>query len=138
MARQRGARNKAVIERERIAAEIAARTVADARTSGKKLAKEILEEFMFLFTNVAAGHQPASPQDVPSDVFKEYATLAVDTARKLAPFQSPTFQAITIAPPPDTNAAQQRRRFTLTIFDGPPPPQMQQDEERPMKVVNPR
>lgn len=134
MPRPTGSKNKAVIERERVAAEIAARTVADARTTGKKLAKEVLEEFMHAFAAVASRNQPTSAQEVPNDTFEKYAILAVDCATRLAKYQSPTFQSVTIAPPPDPAANETRRRFTLTIFDGPPPPQL---EERALKLVNP-
>jgi hypothetical protein len=51
----------ATIERERIAAQIAERTVMDARTHGKKFAKEVLEEFMHTFATMAAVYQPMPP-----------------------------------------------------------------------------
>lgn len=41
---------------------------------------------------------------------------AKDCAAKLAPYQSPTFRAIVVAPA-DQNAGEMRKRFTLTIFD---------------------
>lgn len=102
--RSKGTPNKATIEKDRIAAEIAARTVADAQVSGKKLAKEVLDEFMHLFAGMAAHHQPlpkgqinADPKRNPDRAeFDKYAMLAVDCARRLAPYQSPTFQAIAI------------------------------------------
>lgn len=125
--RAKGTKNKAILERDRIAAEIAARTVADARVAGKKLAKDVLEDFMLLFAGMAAHHQPAPPTGAPNayaneEKFNEYAQLAVSCAHKLAPYQSPTFQAIMIAPPPpDPNDPRQRKRFTLTIFEGGKP-----------------
>jgi hypothetical protein len=124
--RQRGTPNKTTIERQRVTAEIAARTVADARVAGKKLAKEVLEEFMFLFADMAAYYKPALPTAPPNEnanegKFGEYARLTVDAAHKLAPYQSPTFRAIVVAPPPGPDVAK-RMRFTLKIFEGERPP----------------
>lgn len=121
--RPKNSRNKATIERERVAAEIAQKTVADARVAGKKLGKEVLDEFMHLFAGMAAAYQPAppgmeiapSPGRRPDEAkFEKYALLAIGCARDLARYQSPTFQAIQIAPPPPPPGA---RRFTLTIFE---------------------
>lgn len=99
-----GAKNKRTLENERVAAQIAERTVADARTAGKRLAKEVLEEFMFLFAGMAATYQPMPPnaplsptQDEPK--FERYAKLAIECAHKLAPYQSPTFQAVAVMTP---------------------------------------
>lgn len=128
-----GGKNKATIARDLIAAEIAAKTVADARVQNRKLAKEVLEEFMHLFAGLAARHQPlprgitnTDPKRDPDEgLFDRYAVLAVDCARKLAPYQSPTFQAIMIAPPPDVGQPEQRKRFTLTIFEPSGPPALE-------------
>lgn len=105
--RKRGSRNKAVIERERIAAEIAARTVADAKISGKKLAKEVLDDFMHLFAGMAAHHQPIPKgQPIPPGrdpdraMFEKYAQMAVSCAADLAKYQSPTFKAVQIVDQP--------------------------------------
>ena len=99
--RRRGTPNKATIER----ALIAARTVADTRAEGKKLAKEVLQEFMELFAGMAAYYQP-TPAHLPPNPnenepqFLRYAGLAVECAKAVAPFQSPTFKAIAVVPPP--------------------------------------
>ena len=104
--RQLGTRNKASLEKERIAAEIAARTMADARVAGKKLAKEVLEEFMFLFAGMAAHYQPTPPHLPQQNVnasetkFLQYAELAVTAAKSLAPYQSPTFKAVQVSSGP--------------------------------------
>lgn len=95
--RARGTKNRATIEKERIAAEIAARTVADARVAGRKLGKDILDDFANLFYSMAAKFQANLPND--EDKFLRYAGLAVDCAHKLAPFQSPTFRAVAIVAP---------------------------------------
>ncbi len=102
--RTKGTPNKATVERERAAAEIAKRTVADARHHGKKLAKEVLEDFMFLFAGMAAHHQPAPPTG-PSNPnenrasFVEEAKLAVYCAKELAPYQSYRFAAVAVTAP---------------------------------------
>lgn len=139
LGRPKGAKNKTTIERNRIAAEIAARTVIDAKTTGKKLAKEVLDDLMHLFVGMAAHHQPTPPGAPPvagarpdEARFEKYARLALETARALASYQSPTFRAIVVAPAPDANQPEQRKRFTLTIFEGgkPPPPMIEQKANR--------
>src|SRR5580658_6757487 len=71
----------------------------------KKLAKEVLEEFMMLFAGMAATHQPLpagvelegrSPDEAK---FLKYAELTVSTAKALAEYQSPKFRAIMVASP---------------------------------------
>lgn len=124
----KGSKHKATIQRELIAAEIAARTVADAKINNKPLAKEVLDQFMHVFAGMAATFQPLPPGAQPKpghtpneDKFEKWAVLAVKTARDLAQFQSPTFKAIAITPPPETNPGDRRKRFTLTIFEGERP-----------------
>ena len=116
--RAKGVPNKATLQK----ALIAERTVADARMSGRKLAKEILDDFMQLFAGMAAHYQPTPPdrpqnpsQDEP--MFEKYGRLAVETAKALANYQSPTFRAIVVAPPPEEKG-EMRKRFTLTVFEG--------------------
>lgn len=109
--RQVGAKNKATLERERIAAEIAARTVADARTQNRKLAKEVLDECMVTLMGMAATFQPlppgvVDPMRTPDEGrFKEYIQLAMYAAKALAPFQSPTFKAVAVAAVNDLTGA---------------------------------
>lgn len=129
--RVKGTKNLETIKKERVAAEIAARTIADARIHDKPLAKEVLDTFMHLFAGMAAKHQPLPDGSVipsnrkPNPVqFEKWARLAVETATKLAPYQSPTFKAIMIAPPPDPGSNDKRRQFTLTIFEGGKPPRV--------------
>ncbi len=93
---------------------IAERTLHEARATGKKLAKEVLEEFMFLFGGIAASYQPLPPNvqapagHVTDEVkFVKYASLAVEAAKALAPYQSPTFRAMNV---------------TVTPGDQQPPP----------------
>lgn len=94
--RAKGTPNKATIER-------AVRAEADVikhEVSGKKLAKDVLEDFMFLFAGMAAAYQPLPPgaavpagREPNEGKFEKWATLAVKTAADLAKYQSPTFRA---------------------------------------------
>lgn len=112
--RQKGSRNKAVIEREeqarltreRIELEMQALGGKDpaltaALIEGKKLAKDVLSDFMELFAGMAAYYQP-TPANLPQNananrgMFEVYAFAAVDAAKALAPFQSPRFSAMMV------------------------------------------
>lgn len=88
---------KTTIER----ALIAERDVLASKAAGKKLAKEVLEEFMLVFAGMAATYQPVetNPNKNPGE-FVKYAELAIDCANKLAPYQSPTFRAIAVSAMP--------------------------------------
>ena len=46
--------------------------------------------------------------------FQKYAALAIECARLLTPYQSPTFRAVIVTPPLE---APRTRKFTPTIFD---------------------
>lgn len=94
--RKVGSLGKATIERAKLA-EIA---MTQAREGGKKLAKDVLEEFMMLFAGMAAQAQPmpdgmpVPPGRKPDErKFEKWARLAVETAADLAKYQSPTFKA---------------------------------------------
>lgn len=96
--RKKGVPNKANVERALIAKRIMEQ---QAGKPGRKLAREILDEFMHLFAGVAAMHQPLPEGVVPmhgqrpdEKKFLEYAQLDVNTAAELAPYQSPKFKAI--------------------------------------------
>lgn len=96
--RGKGVLNKATIEREKLAQRILAEQQGKP---GKKLAREVLDDFMQLFTGLAAYHQPlpdgvlpAANQKPDPVKFMEYAKAAVDVAGQLAPFQSPKFKAV--------------------------------------------
>jgi hypothetical protein len=85
--------SKATIER----ALIAERAVENAKGAGRKLAKEILDDFMNRFAKMAEKYQN---QPKAEDKFEKWARLTVDTATRLAPFQSPTFRAVAVTVPP--------------------------------------
>lgn len=98
--RAKGTPNKATTER----ALIAEAEVIKHEVNGKKLAKDVLEDFMFLFAGMAAAYQPLPPgSPVPlgrepnEGKFEKWATLAVKTAADLAKFQSPTFKAVAVS-----------------------------------------
>jgi hypothetical protein len=101
--RQRGTPNKATVQKQLIAAQIAERAAADARWTGRQLAKEVLEDFMHGFREIAERYRPTPPeakqQNPHADEvkFNRFAGLAIECASKLAPYQSPTFKAIEIA-----------------------------------------
>ena len=98
--RQLGTPNKASQERALIAQQVKAR----ADMAGRKLAKEVLDEFMHLFAGMAAAYQPLPPGTIEQEgrepdeaKFEKWARLAIQCAKELAAFQSPTFRAIAIA-----------------------------------------
>src|ERR1700682_6553602 len=110
-----GRKNQSTIEREAKArleferlehatkAEEAVSGMVIARAAGAKLAKEVLDDFMRLFAGMASLHQPLQPgveaspgQEPDPSKFREWATLAVDAAKALAPYQSPRFSAVMV------------------------------------------
>jgi hypothetical protein len=109
MGRPKGARGLATIERERVAAEIAQRTIMDAKPTGKRLAKEVLYECMMTFADMASFYQPTQADltagrlienpHTDEPMFLKYANLTVDTAAKLAPYESPTFKSVPVPDP---------------------------------------
>jgi probable HAF family extracellular repeat protein len=68
---------------------------------GKKLGKEVLEEFMMVARGMAAKYQPAPPGQPKKPgqnetKFLTYAEMAIKCASELAPYQSPKFKAIAV------------------------------------------
>lgn len=118
--RRKGSLNKATVEKALIAEQVIAR----AEMTGTKLAKEVLGDFMTIFADMAAKHQPIDEgQPIPPgrepniDLFERWARLAVETAKALAPFQSPTFRAVAVAAPIPQQA--QPRATPYVISDDP-------------------
>lgn len=119
---------KATLER----AAIAQRVMGEAAMQGRKLGKEVLEEFMVLFAGLATKFQPDATdtsavrdwaKKPEFDKFVQFATLAKDTAKELAKYQSPTFRAIELAAPAPTMEGESSRKvtkFTLHIFGEDP------------------
>lgn len=103
--RQKGTVNKRTLEKRVIEAEIARRTLADAKAEGRKLAKEVLEELMHVFLEAAMMFKPAfrklakgQKSDANEERFQIYSRLTKECATALAPFQSPTFKAVAVTP----------------------------------------
>lgn len=99
--RKPGVPNKANVERALLAKRI---IEEQAGKPGQKLAREVLNDFMQLFTGMAAMHQPLPIGVVPMNgqmpdpsKFLEFAKLAIDTAAQLAPYQSPKLKAVLIS-----------------------------------------
>ncbi len=99
--RQKGTPNKANVERALLAKRI---MEEQQGRPGRKLAREVLDDFMHLFMGMAAIHQPlpdgvaAGPGQKPDEAkFLTFAGLAVTTAEKLAPYQSSRLKAIMIS-----------------------------------------
>jgi hypothetical protein len=75
---------------------------------GQPLAKEILAKYAARFDEMADARHLAG--DVAG--FERWARLACATAKDLAPYQSPTYRAVVVAPPGDDV-----RVIDLKIFD---------------------
>jgi hypothetical protein len=106
--RTKGTPNRATVER----AAIAARITAEAEMRDQKLGKEILAKYAARFDELADARHLAGD----AAGFERWARLACATAKDLAPYQSPTFRAVVIAPPPD-KPGDDVRVINLKIFD---------------------
>lgn len=129
--RAKGTKNKATIERELLAADIAKRQMSRAHETGRELAVEALERYQKLFEGVASHFRPNTDEELEAlaaqnkkgnphadfDKFKEWLCEARDTAKMLAEYQSPKLRAIAIAPTPIGNE-ERTKTFTLTVFEG--------------------
>jgi hypothetical protein len=106
--RRRGTPNKATRERAILAEQI----TSEQRKRGRKLAREVQQDFVEMFSGLAAAFQPAPTvpgvaltaadmetwaKSYREPVFSKYATLAVDTASQLASYQTPKLKAVMIA-----------------------------------------
>jgi hypothetical protein len=107
--RVKGQPNKTTVERMR-RAEL---DVAAARARGEKLGKEVLRDYMLIFQERAERYR--KPPHADEAKFEKYAQLAVDCARWLAPYESPTFRSIAVMPAPPEG--ERVKRFTLRVFE---------------------
>jgi hypothetical protein len=105
----------------------------EAAMSGKKLGKEMIEEFAVMFGGLAAAVQPIGTgpngQVTKADVvdlwlgtkeeaaFERYSKLALKAAGDLADYQSPKFSPVQVAAPPPTARSPIVKKFTFSIFD---------------------
>lgn len=127
--RAKGTSNKATIEK----AALAERIMQEAGPKpGRKLGKELLEEFAVMFAGLAASFQPVpampgqalSAQDMETwaksykePLFEKYAKLAAKCANDFADFQSPRMGTVQVPAPPPESRGQVKRKFTIGIFD---------------------
>jgi len=124
--------------------EAAERTLAAAQASGKKLAIDVLEDFMNLFAGMTAYYQPmpngvAPKPNQDENKFVQYARMTMKVAEALAPYQSATYRAIvTAAPPPPRNPGDLKKKFTLLVFDNARPQLVNDGKEIEGKVVKRR
>jgi hypothetical protein len=79
---------------------------------GQKLGKELLAKYAELFDEMADDRRLAG--DVAG--FERWARLCCATAKDLAPYQSPTYRAVVVAPPPE-KPGDDVRVINLKIFD---------------------
>src|SRR5882757_5822417 len=127
--RAKGQSNKASIER----AALAARIIAEAEGKpGRKLGRELLEEFALMFGGLATAFQPVGTgpggavtqtdletwaKSYKEPLFEKYAKLAAKCTNDFADFQSPRLGRLQVAAPPPPTAGQIKKKFTLSIFD---------------------
>jgi hypothetical protein len=126
--RTKGQPNKATIEKS----IVAERVMQEAAMSGRKLGKEMIEEFAVMFGGLAAAVQPVGTgpagQVTKLDIdkwlgtkletaFERYSKLALKAATELADFQSPRFAPVSAPAPPPDRRGPIRKKFTINIFD---------------------
>jgi hypothetical protein len=97
--RKAGVRNKTMQRR----IDAAERAIVLAKAGGKRLAREVLEDFLELFSAIALTHQPAPPgaecnPNYDAARFEKFARLAVATATALACYQTPKLKALLVSP----------------------------------------
>jgi hypothetical protein len=82
--------------------DAAERTIVLAKAGGKRLAREVLEDFLELFSAIALTHEPTPPGAEPNPnydekKFEKFARLAVETATALASYQMPKLKAVLVS-----------------------------------------
>ena len=83
--------------------DAAERAIALAKAGGKRLAREVLEDFLELFSAIARTHEPTPPgaernPNYDEKKFEKFARLAVETATALASYQTPKLKAVLVGP----------------------------------------
>ena len=86
--RKLGTPNKATVER----AVLAERAAAEGGATGRPLAKEVLDDFMHIFAEMAASFRELGELDN----FQRWALHAIECAKALAPYQSPKLSAVMV------------------------------------------
>jgi hypothetical protein len=109
--RKKGSRNKRSIgiAERMVEAACASTGSATPQLTAKKLARDVLEDFMLRFTSMAE-------RETDPIKFERYARFAVYCAQSLAPYQSPTLRAVMVAPQPEKNDTT-TTTIRLKIFD---------------------
>jgi hypothetical protein len=97
--RKSGVRNKTTQRR----IDAAERAIVLAKAGGKRLAREVLEDFLELFSAIALTYQPALPgaehnPNYDEKKFEKFARLAVESATALASYQTPKLKAVLVGP----------------------------------------
>jgi hypothetical protein len=106
--RKKGTPNRRTVEARLLAGRLETSPLGVPEGATAMLGKEVLAKYMIVFDQLAAKHA-----DEPV-LFQRYASAAVECAKLLAPYQSPTYRCIALPPPPPQQGPQ---RFTLKIFD---------------------
>ena len=116
--RKFGSKTKATVEREERArlerqAKEAEREKSIAERKHIKLAKDVLEDYMVAFGAIASVFQNKvveslqkglTPSQSDVEAFERWGRMTVDTAAKLADYQSPKLKAVMVGlPPPSPN-----------------------------------
>jgi hypothetical protein len=112
---------------------LAERVIAEAEGKpGRKLGREMLEEFATLFGGLAAAFQPVGTgpggtltqtdletwaKSYKEPLFEKYAKLAAKCADSFADFQSPRLSRIQTAAPAPEMRGPIKKKFTINIFD---------------------
>lgn len=98
---------------------------ASRRPVTAEACKDLLAEFANFYAGMARQFKPSpngkhgllwrGQDDEP--LFLKYSQIAGMFAGRAAPYESPTFKAIMMAPPPDAKPGDNVREMRLTIFD---------------------
>lgn len=144
--KKKGTPNKATIEK----AALAERIIEQARGNpGRKLGRELLQDFAEMFGGLAAAFQPTpsvpgaplSAEDLKTwaasykePLFEKYAKLAAKCANDFADFQSPRMSRVQTAAPPPPPGGPVRKKFSVGIFDGQGRPAPRQITVKPTSV----
>ncbi len=80
------------------------------------LARDILEDFMLRYADMALYHQPRPADQSPNpyadeEKFFRYSRFVLRFASALAPYQSPTLRTIVVAPPPTNDSGEASKFF---------------------------
>lgn len=111
---------KATLEK----ALIAEREIQGAKASGRKLAKEYLQEFLPVLAGMTAYYQPTFPGMAQQNSngneakFEKWYGYLLDTATKLAPYESPTFRAVQVSMTPGDSKQPGDDAKVVKMLDG--------------------